>query len=254
MPIYRGINHTLVLTATLALAADAPGQQPRPQPSFSGSLQTGLAETFQLTLGGTFGLGPAWQNRLTLNLNHVFRRNDAISVYGWDTLDTRSAVTDWQAGVCYRMRLIDRRPSALTGSIGYQRWRFASVFRGTNDHLAAANLTWQWKKKLPFTVSADSWRVFASPYRLGSILYLQGWTTHTLWSNDRARVVLRPSAATTYSWHFWDKGGLRVFRYGGGVAYERGAYSLEGGVRQQKALLGGIPENRYWSLMLTRSF
>jgi hypothetical protein len=109
-------------------------------------------------------------------------------------------------------------------------------------------------KSVPVTIQADSWRLLSSNFPIGNLLYVQGWTTHTLWKNDNLRVVVRPSLATTYAWNFYGKQGHRVFRYGGTAALESKNYSLEGGMRQQVALLPGIPENRYWSVMVTRSF
>jgi hypothetical protein len=48
------------------------------------TLQTGFVSTFQLTLGGTFGDGPAWQNRVMLDFNSVAiagRRSDGERIH-----------------------------------------------------------------------------------------------------------------------------------------------------------------------------
>ena len=238
------------------LAAPAYAQTVELQRTVSGSVQTGIAETFQLTLGGTFGAGPAWQNRVTLGVNNVFVKGDAVQVYGFTTTDTRTPKPDWHTGISYKRRLLRvNKTSDVTGTIGYQHWEFGSVFCGTNDHLIAANLTFQSRvRKIPVTVSADSWRLLSSPYRLGTILYPQAWTTHVLWRHETTRLVLKPTVSTTYSWHFWDRSGHRVFRYGACLALEGQHYTLESSVRRQVALLNGIPENTFYSFSVARLF
>lgn len=220
---------------------------------FTGSVQTGLAETFQLTLGGTFGDGPAWQNKVTGGIDHVFRKGDTLTAFGWQTLDSRSGAFDWQAGFDYRYPLLRRHTHVVDGSVGYQRWGFRSVLGGTRSHLVAGNVTYNGMLKLPVTVTADSWRLVSSSHRLGSILYVQGWTNHVLARTDTGRLVFRPGASTTYAWHFWNKSGHRVVRLGGSLAWETRTYSIEGGVRRQVALLPGIPDNHFWFIRLKRT-
>jgi hypothetical protein len=45
-----------------------------------------FASTFQLVLGGTYGAGPDFQNKLTVSLNNVLRSDDSLSVFGWSPL------------------------------------------------------------------------------------------------------------------------------------------------------------------------
>ena len=71
-------------------------------PTFSGSFQTGLAETFQLTLGSTFTETPAWQNSVTLNWHNVLRRGDRVVLKGWNNSGVRNPSADWLAGLSYR--------------------------------------------------------------------------------------------------------------------------------------------------------
>jgi hypothetical protein len=78
----------LILLTSGALAQETKRLRP------SITLQTGFASTFQLTLGGTFGAGPAWQNRANVDLSHVFTKNDALVFTGWMTRDTPSANRD----------------------------------------------------------------------------------------------------------------------------------------------------------------
>ena len=239
----------------LIVCGHSTAQTQKPQTTVSGLVQTGFAETFQLTLGGMFGDGPAFQNRGVLNVNNIFRKNDAVSTFGWMTFDGPSHMVNSQAGISYKARLLDKKSNVLIGSLGYQRWDFPSVLQGTHDNLLAGNLTWQTRaKSIPVTITADTWRLLTSDFPIGSLLYVQAWTTHTLWSNDHGRLVLRPTLATTYSWNFYGKNGARVFRYGGITAWEGHNYSIEGGVRQQVALQPGIPENSFWSIGITRLF
>jgi len=241
-----------VLVLLLLTAAICQGQVFR-KATFTGSLQTSFAETFQLTLGGTFGDGPAWQNKAVAGVTNAFRKSDSLTAFGWHTLDSRSGAFDWQAGFDYRYPLLRRRSHLLDGSLGYQRWVLGSVLNGTRDHLVAANITYNGKLKLPVTVTADSWRLVSSPYRLGSIVCLQGWTNHVLLRTDTARLVFRPGVATTYAWHFWNKSGHRVVRLSGTLAWEARTYAIEGGLRQQVALLAGIPDNHYWFIRFKRT-
>lgn len=237
----------------LALQAGEPAAL-KPKTRISGSLQTGFASNFQLTLGGTFGAGPAWQDRVTLDVNHVWRRNDAITVSGWMTFDMPSHSPDWLAGIGYRTPLIERPGHVLEATVGYQRWRFPSVACGTQDHLVAANLTYKGKWKVPLTVTADNWSLLHSNMPKGTLLYLQGFVSHVLWSGDNQRLVLRHGPATTYSANFYGKQDWRVLRYQGYLAYEIGRNTIEGGLRQQKGLITGLPDNLYWSVLLTRRF
>lgn len=238
----------------MALTA-LPGLPQSAAPTFSGSYQSGLAETFQLTLGGTFGRGPAWQNRLTLGVNNVFAKGDAVQVYGQTTLDTPTAHLDWQTGIQYRRPLLNRKRMRLTGTLGYQHWFFPHVLCGTDDHLMYANvLTATRIAKIPVTLNVDSWRLLSSPERLGTVLNPQLWTTHVLWHHEPYRLTLKPTVATTYSWHFWNRDGHRVFRYGAALGFESTHYSIEASVRRQVALLPNIPENTFYLFALTRSF
>lgn len=216
------------------------------------TLQTGLASTFQLTLGGTFGAGPAWQNRAVVDLNHVFTQNDAIVLTGWLTRDQPTGNHDWTAGIAYRLPPFRKGNHLLSATAGWQRWVFPSVLCGTNDHLAAFSLTYRTKVKIPITVTAEDWVLVKSPLRRGNLLYVQANTAHSLWEGRRARLVLRHGPSTTYSWGFYDRPGWRVLRYGGAVAIESRAWSLELAARQQAAIAPRIPDNRYYCLTLTR--
>ena len=57
-------------------------------------MQGGYASTFQLTLGGMFGDGPAFQDRATVALNNAFRNGD--SLFGFRLEYDRCALGDPQ--------------------------------------------------------------------------------------------------------------------------------------------------------------
>jgi hypothetical protein len=143
----------------------------RHQPAVT--LQTGFARAFQLNLGGTFGDGPGWQNRVILDFPNVVAKGDGITMNGWMTVDAPSGRRDWIAGVGCRApaRRIGRGTLAVTA--GWQRWLFPSVLGGVRDHLAAVNGSYRVPWKLPFTVPADQWVNFHSAHSKGSLTLIQ---------------------------------------------------------------------------------
>ena len=228
----------------------AADEVPRLQPSLT--LQTGVASTFQLTLGGTFGGGPAWQNRAIVELGHVIGERDALVVTGWMTRDHPSGRTDWISGIAYRLPQWTSGSNAVSATVGWQRWLFPTVLCGAKDHLASFNVALRTRWKVPINVTADDWVLLKSPLRKGNLLHVQANAAHTLWTRRALRFVLRHGPSTTYSWNFYDRPGWRVLRYGGSAALEARKWSLEGAVRQQAAIAPRVPDNRYFSLILTR--
>lgn len=228
--------------------------QEKPAMSFSGSYQTGFASTFQLTLGGTFGEGPAWQNRLTLNINNVARKGDTVFIQGWDTFDTPSASNDWLAGIWYRPADFKFGRNAIQVTGGLQRWRFPSVGKGTQDWLGAATASWTARWKITPWAQAEFWDNFVSNWHSGQLLYIQAGTQHRLYQHDQFSLVFKHGAASTHSWGFYDKYGWRVVRYVALLSANWRDYTIEGGIRPQHALQPNIPENVYWSILFTRRF
>ena len=219
------------------------------------TLQSGFADTFQLTLGGTFGDGPAWQNRVTITTSEVFRKGDSFSVMGWDTHDTPSHSNDWLAGASYRTRLIAKPRHLLYVSAGVQKWRFPSVACGTNDWLGAWQLQYQTRvKKLPIMLNQDSWTLFHSPLPKGTLLHTQLYTEHPLIEKPEWKLALRHGPQHTYSWNFYGTNGNRVVRYAGFLLLSWKKSTLEAGYRQQLGLKSYIPDNRYWHVLLSRTF
>lgn len=226
----------------------------KPRVEFSGAVQTGFASTFQLTLGGTFGDGPAWQNRVTFNAHNVARKGDAVYVSGWMTHDMPGGGNDWLAGVWYRPPDIKTNRQVLQVNAGFQRWRFPTVPPGRQDWLFAARADWTGRWKLTPWATAEFWDNFITNTQSGQLLYVQGGLQHRLLRHDQLTVTLKHGPAYTYSHGFYNKYGSRVIRYGGVVAASYKDYTLEGGLRQQRGLQPGVPDNLFWSVLLTRHF
>jgi hypothetical protein len=238
-----------------ALAVGSGWGQTKPAMQWTTTIQSGMADTFQLTLGGTFGNGPAWQSRLTTGLSNAFRGGDSLFVYGWDTFDTRAEAHDFQAGFGYKAPVWKRRSQVLSLGSGLQYWRFPSVKTGANDWLIPGNLTYQAKvKKTGLLVTSDSWTLLNSPLPMGSLLHTQVWVEHDLLKTDSVRIALRHGPAHTYSWGFYGTNGNRVFRYQSMLAITTMGFTLEGGFRKQAGLQDGIHHNNYWQFALTRTF
>lgn len=222
---------------------------------WSASIQSGFADTFQLTVGGMFGEGPAWQTRLTGTLSNALLPGDSLAVSGWNTHDMPSHRNDYSAYICYRVRILKLPKHSLVAGGGPERWVFQSIRTGSLDWLASYNATYVTTAlKAPITVQTNGWTLVRSHFTKGTILHTQVWMDHPLWKTDTVRLTLRHGPQHTYSWNFFDLSGHRVVRYAGALVLASKHYSLEGGYRQQLGLQPGIPDNRFWSVLLTRSF
>ncbi len=249
----------ILLTLCPALRA---GENANSEPSASQlkrtvalTLQSGFADTFQLTLGGYFGDGPAWQNRVTVTVGEAFRKGDSITLSGWNTHDAPSHVNSWLAGVSYRTRVISTPRHTLHFSAGLQRWRFPTVKTGAQDWLGAWQMQYQTKvKSLPVLLTQESWTLFHSPLQKGTLLFTQLYTEHPLVKRDAWRLTLRHGPQHTYSWDFYGTKDHRVVRYAGFLLLSRGKSTLEMGFRQQLGLQPRIPNNRFWHVLLSRTF
>ena len=218
------------------------------------SAQTGMSDTFQLTLGGMFGNGPAWQNKLTASVSNVFRGGDAVYVYGWNSLDTRGLDNSWQAGAGYKCQVLKTERHTLTLGSGVQRWLFPTVKTGANDWLIPGSLAYQTRLgKVPIAVTQDSWTLLSSPLTKGSLLHTQVWLQHGVYRNKRLAVTFKHGPAHTYSWNFYGTNGNRVLRYQTMLAIAWKNTQIEGGLRKQWGLQNGIQDNRYWQFAITRT-
>lgn len=251
------------LTCTLVLATAISAQTVSEQRAASSrlprrwnvSLQTGFAETFQLTLGGTFGEGPAWQNKATVGLSNVFASGDSAFVFGWNTLDTPSHNYDWQAGGGYKTAPMKFGRHSLQFTGGIQRWVLPSVATGAKDWLAAGNATYQVKVwKAPFVATGDSWTLLASTLPKGSLLHSQFYNVQPVYRSDNLQVSVKHGPQHTWSWNFYGTNGNRVIRYQAGVMITFRGNMVEAAYRKQWGRQPGIPSNNYWVACYTRSF
>jgi hypothetical protein len=247
-----GRSHIVVLFLLLIPAFAQEGERPRWVPNLT--LQTGFASTFQMNLGGTFG-GPAWQNRATAEYPQIFNKNDALTLTGFNTLDTQSGRFDWTMGAAYRFPAWRKGNQGFVATAGWQHWLLPSVGQGMNDQLIAGNALYRTKVKVPVLLTVDDWQILASHSRRGNLVLLQATLVHTLWTGTNARkIVLRHGPSSSYSYHFWNREGWRMFRYGGSLAYETKPFILEAAFRQQAHIAPLVPDNQYWTVMLSRRF
>ena len=219
------------------------------------TVQSGFADTFQLTLGGTFGDGPAWQNRVAASVGNIVRQGDSFLLSGFATVDTARHHPDWMASIAYRTRFLNSRGRQLYGTASFERWRLPSVQTGAQDWIAGygANYAGQiWK--LPVTVQSNLWTALHSSLRKGTLLHTQVWVGHALLKSEVLNVTLRHGPQHTYSWNFYGTHGHRIVRYAGALVLSHGATSVEAGYRQQAGLQPNIPDNRLWSVIFSRTF
>jgi predicted secreted protein len=216
-------------------------------------MQSGLAETFQLALGGKFGAGPAWQNRLETGLSNLLVAGDSLAVLAGDSTDLRSLQDNWQAGAGYRRPVWTRGRQQLALGAGFQHWKFRGVKQGTNDWLTQENLVWRYAGRIPVMVTSDSWTLLKSPLPTGTLLHTQAWMEHRVTRSEHPRILFRHGPAHTYSWGFYGTHGHRIMRYQTMVALAWGQTRIEGGYRKQWGLQAGIPDNTYWQFGITRS-
>jgi len=262
MLLYR-IGSILLLGACLGLAEEgsdgasgaAGGGNSELVRTWSVSLQAGFASTFQLTLGGMFGEGPDFQNRLSASLNNALRDGDSLTLYGWSTTDLPSTTPNWQAGLMYKNRLLRGNRQTLYVGGGVQRWLFPVVKTGAKDWLLCGTLNYNTRiGGLPISVSEDSMSLLSSTLPKGSLLYTQIFTQHSLMKRGKFQLLLRHGPQHTYAWGFYGAHGNRVVRYTGALVATWGNTSAEACYRQQFGLQDGIKYNRYWSFAVTRQF
>jgi hypothetical protein len=237
-----------------ALLAPLAAQSSSPQ-VLSTSVQIGLTDTFQLLLGGMFGEGPAWQNRVTSGVSNMFRPGDTLSVYAADSFDTRCYRNNWQFGMAYKRPIFKKDAHLLTLGSGVQRWLFPMVKSGSNDWILPGNIAYQAKvRRLSFTATGDSLTLLKSSLPTGSLVHTQGWAQYTILDRDGLKIAFRNGPAHTYSWNFWGANGSRIIRYQTMLTITTREVTIEGGYRKQWGLQSGIRDNNYWQIALVRTF
>jgi hypothetical protein len=245
------------LLPVISLAGSIPSAEMvgRPAPSWSVAVTGGFSNTFQLILGGKYGEGPDFQNKLTAGVNNAFLKGDNMSMFGWSTADVPSATPNWQAGLLYRLPLLRRRNNFLSVTGSGQRWILPMVGHGTKDWFVIGNMTYGTSvRRIPVFISEDSYSLVKSNLPTGHALYSQIYTQQPLLYRHGLRLALREGPAYTYSWGLYGCSGNRVVRYGGTLISSWKSTTLEAGYCQQFGLQDKIPNNRYWSLLVTRQF
>jgi hypothetical protein len=109
-------------------------------------------------------------------------------------------------------------------------------------------------KRLPLMLSQDSWTIFHSPLKKGTLLHTQLYTEHPLIERHDWKLALRHGPQHTYSWDFYGTNGHRVARYAGFLLLSWHKTTFEAGYRQQIGLQPRIKDNRYWSVLMSRTF
>jgi hypothetical protein len=228
---------------------------PDPPRTWTVSLQGGFANSLQLMLGGTYGEGPFWQNRLTLSMNNALTKGDTVSLFGWSTTDLPSVTPNWQTGMLYRTRLVHRRNHTLYLGGGVQRWILPQVKTGAQDWLISGSLNYTTAiGRLPIIVNQDSLSLLRSTLPTGSLLYTQILTQHALLKRDGFQMLVRHGVHHGYGWGFYGGEGNRVVRYSAALVMSWKNTTIEAGCRQQFGLQDKVPYNRYWTFLITRQF
>ncbi len=244
------------LLVTFAVFASVPvAAQAKPDMVWTNSIQSGLADTFQLTLGGTFGNGPAWQNRFTTGVANLFKAGDSVYLYGWNTQDLSDLSNNWQAGIGYKRPVFKKGKHVVSLGSGLQRWLFPSVKSGAKDWLIPGNLVYQTNlRRFGFVVTGDSWTLLKSTLPTGSLLHTQAWVEYPLLRREAVKISFKNGPAHTYSWNFYGTNGNRVIRYQTMLTVAFKSVAIEGGFRKQWGQQSGIQDNNYWQFAVTRTF
>jgi len=246
------VIRTLLILA--ALVASLAAQPSAPQ-VLSTSVQTGLTDTFQLLLGGMFGEGPAWQNRVTTGVSNVFHSGDTLSIFAADSFDTRCYRNNWQFGMGYKRAIFKKGTHLVTLGSGVQRWLFPMVKTGSNDWLLPGNVNYQAKgRRFSFAATGDSLTLLKSSLATGSLVHTQGWVQYNILDRDGIKIAFRNGPAHTYSWNFWGANGSRIIRYQTMLTITTREVTIEGGYRKQWGLQAGIRDKNFWQVAVVRTF
>lgn len=244
----KAANSAMPKPATKQLAPPAAGK-------WHLTLQTGFAETFQLTLGGVFGDGPAWQNRAALVASNVLLTGDAVSFSGWATRDTPSRRDDWIAAASYRARVLHRGGQSLHLGGSLERWQFPSVLTGARDWIGGFNGVYTTRLgRAGFQLQSTVYNTLTSTLKQGTLIHSQSWFEHRLLSRERVSLSFRHGPQHTYSWNFYGTTGHRVLRYAGALLLTAKDHQFEIGYRPQYGLQQRIRGNRFWYVQMSHTF
>jgi hypothetical protein len=216
--------------------------------------QSALAQTMQLSLGGTFNKGPAQQNRFTLLRSGVFRSSDSLQLYAWNTTDLRGAGTDTDMGVRYRAAVRRLAGGKVMAGGGLEHWRFPSVLGGTRDAVVDSYLGWTGGEGLPVTIFANGKTLVRSTLQRGTFVVVQAQHSRRIARLGSNLLSVQHGPIYIYSWGVYGRGGHRALRYCAAAYLTRGAWSIEATYRPQAGLQPAIPDNRFWSVGIGRRF
>ena len=219
---------------------------------WSASLQSGIAQGMQLSLGGLFNAGPAQQNRLTITKTGTFRSRDSLQFYGWNTTDLRQNETDADIGVRYRVPVRRMVGGTMSAGTGIEYWHFPSVLGGQRDLALDSYMGWSGGERVPLAFSANGKTLLRSRLPHGTMGIFQAQHTQKLarWSNNL--LALNHGPIYVYNWDLYGKGGNRVLRYNAALQLSHGSWALEAMLRPQAGLQPRIPDNRFWSFSIIR--
>lgn len=235
-------------------AASATAAQPAPR-KWRLTLQSGLAETFQLTLGGVFGRGPAWQNKLALAASNVLLTGDSVMFSGWTTCDTPSRRGDWIAAASYRVRAFRRGSQSVHFEGSLERWQLSSVLTGARDWIGGFNGSYATRLSgTGFQLKSTVYNTLTSTLRQGTLIHSQAWFEHRLFNREPVTLTLRHGPQHTYSWNFYGTNGHRVLRYAAAILLTARDNQFEIGYRPQYGLQQRIPDNRFWYMQMSHTF
>lgn len=238
------------LWVAAAAAAVAAAQTAR----WSATMQSGLADAMQLSLGGSFGDGPAFQNRVTITRTGLSHSRDSLQFYGWTTTDLRSGALDTDVGIRYRVPVRRFRRTNLVAGAGLEHWNFPSVLGGTRDIVLDTYASWAGGERMPWSVSANGKTLLRSDLPRGTFLCVQANYTNRLLKLGSRSLIVQHGPVYVYSWGLYGRSGHRVLRYAAAVQFGDNKWGAEFLMRPQIGLQPGIPDGRYWTAGLVRRF
>ncbi len=215
-------------------------------------LEAGEASAFELPLGD-FGKGPVHQDLSMFSFSNVFRNEDALSVYGWQAIDTRGVV-NWIGNAGYRFKLLKIGKSAVALSSGIQRWEFPSV-----DHTKVWTLDnsayYVWPGKIPISFETNLKTAISGnqEYVKGTCAQFFASASHTLFKKGKVSLVLRHGPTYIHAFGIYGVHGPGVARYDGALALHCGSYMFQFQARRQEALQSALTSSNYWTFNVSRA-
>lgn|GEM_PF-1608171 len=220
-------------------------------------LNTGVNETFQLTLGGLFTDGVNQQSGATVDFKNLISNDSTLRVAGLLHLDTADLNKDWIGSVNYLQPILKWETGSLQTNVGFHVWHFPSVLQGKTDTVVDSGLILTQTRVIPLVVDANVKTLSSAEVRRGvggQIYYFRAISPRALYRKGSRSFTLLHGPSYTYSNRFYGTRGHRVFRYEIGAAYQAGPWGVDTVFRPQWALQKGIRENRFWGVNVSYTF